>query len=470
MQFFYIRRIIRIFFSLGAILLILVQCSSSDGDTANTPDLSGDSQASSSALETATTSPMSAESSTNSAESSSPVSADSSTNSAESTELSFDGEFSSFAEFLDVIDQTSNTDQKNALVNEFMEWAGSAGFPHIEGDSAYFIYRGVVQNQITVPGDFNEWETSADAMTHLVGTDFWYLEKVFPRDARLDYKFIVDNEWQLDSLNPYKMSGGFGTNSMIMMPDYVPPPEVEYYDSIPHGRLDDFMVTSSVYGGENRQVFVYLPAGYDSTTIEYPSLYIQDGGEYLTLAHFNNVVDYLLSENAIAPVILVLVPPIDRMTEYALNDQYLEFLTGEVLPEIEARYRVIQTADQRGIMGASLGGLTSLYAIAGYSDLFGKCAGQSSALWWDDWKIYESITAALATAKPPVQFYLDCGTFESLLAENQTMRDMLQGWGYSVTYHEYHEGHSWGNWRAHLDEILTTFWPAGAEPARLSKK
>jgi len=68
--------------------------------------------------------------------------------------------------------------------------------------------------------------------------------------------------------------------------------------------------------------------------------------------------------------------------------------------------------------------------------------------------------------KRAVVFYLDVGTYETnlsgfnLLASNRQMREALTDKGYTVQYQEVHEGHSWGNWRAHLDDALKFFWGA----------
>jgi hypothetical protein len=39
------------------------------------------------------------------------------------------------------------------------------------------------------------------------------------------------------------------------------------------------------------------------------------------------------------------------------------------------------------------------------------------------------------------------------------MRDSLIADGYEIEWNEWPEGHSWGSWRAHLDNALTYFFP-----------
>jgi enterochelin esterase family protein len=73
----------------------------------------------------------------------------------------------------------------------------------------------------------------------------------------------------------------------------------------------------------------------------------------------------------------------------------------------------------------------------------------------EDGRLIATVSSA---PRKPVDAYLDCGTFEKLLDSNRAMHEALYAKGYRVGYKEYNEGHSWGNWRAHIDEALTFFW------------
>ena len=50
------------------------------------------------------------------------------------------------------------------------------------------------------------------------------------------------------------------------------------------------------------------------------------------------------------------------------------------------------------------------------------------------------------------------------LAANRRLRDALTARGYEFVYAEYPEGHTWGNWRAHLVGALRHFFPAEGRP------
>lgn len=64
-----------------------------------------------------------------------------------------------------------------------------------------------------------------------------------------------------------------------------------------------------------------------------------------------------------------------KMFEYEINsDNYLHFLTEELKPYVDANYATYTDAKHTAIMGSSMGGLISMYAICEYPDIFGSAA------------------------------------------------------------------------------------------------
>lgn len=365
----------------------------------------------------------------------------------------------SFRDFLSRIENTPEDTRQN-LIDEFMSYVSYGGFPMVEDSAVYFVYRGEVKNSIFVAGDFNGWDPSRDRMKQIAGTDLFYRVYNFPLDARLDYKFVKDGQWILDPLNPRTVMGGFGPNSELRMPQYQPSPEIQYYSDIPHGKVEETSLSSSL---GKRSIHVYLPYGYSNSN-RYPVLYVQDGGDYLRFAKLKNVADYLLARAEIEPLIIVLVDPLYRNREYAMDEVYRKFVIDRLVPFINTSYSTIDSPSARCIMGASLGGLISLYIAIKNPDCFGNCATQSAPFGYDDGAILSMIRQG---EKKPINLYIDCGTFEAemaghnILKENREAKECLISKGYKLTYHEYNEGHSWGNWRAHLDDILKTFFAQG---------
>ncbi len=69
-----------------------------------------------------------------------------------------------------------------------------------------------------------------------------------------------------------------------------------------------------------------------------------------------------------------MIEPEDRTAEYWFNERYETFLLQEVMKVIERDYRETQ---ERGLWGASLGGLVAIWLAWRNSDLFSKVASQS---------------------------------------------------------------------------------------------
>lgn len=161
---------------------------------------------------------------------------------------------------------------------------------------------------------------------------------------------------------------------------------------------------------DSRQVDVWLPAGYDSTESQrYSVLYMHDGQNLFDTAtsygarewKVDEMVTSLIEKGQIDSCIVVGIwnTP-KRFLEYApdgpfqllpdsvkttvrnefqggdatLSDGYLRFVVEELKPFIDNRYKTRADRAHTFIMGSSMGGLISLYALAVYPDVFGGAA------------------------------------------------------------------------------------------------
>ena len=128
---------------------------------------------------------------------------------------------------------------------------------------------------------------------------------------------------------------------------------------------------------------IYLPWGYRDTRERYKTLYVQDGLDYLNLGKINEIVDAMIDEKEIAPIVMVLAPPVDRDKEYLANADFARAFATELVPAIDAKYRTKADGGSRAVMGSSLGGLISIMIAGQYPQVFANCAGQSSAIFAD---------------------------------------------------------------------------------------
>ena len=179
------------------------------------------------------------------------------------------------------------------------------------------------------------------------------------------------------------------------------------------GRIVRYPDFSSEYI-RSRNVDVWLPPSYDSQPDKnYPVLYMHDGQNLFedTLAGFgtewgiDEAITTLSAEGKIPECIVVGIwnTP-NRYPEYqpqkpygkldpeyrkevtelygaeAVSDSYLRFLTSELKPFVDSVFRTLPGRETTFIMGSSMGGLVSIYALCEYQDLFAG-AGCLSTHW-----------------------------------------------------------------------------------------
>lgn len=168
-----------------------------------------------------------------------------------------------------------------------------------------------------------------------------------------------------------------------------------------------------------RDIYVYLPPGYNKARNHYPVLYIHDGQnlfdpERAFLGQTWNAektLNELIQKKLIKPLIVVAIDnTAARMDEYVPErgaKEYLEFLVREVKPRVDRSFRTKSEAEFTGILGSSLGGLVSLYAGVIMPHHFGLVGALSPSIWWNERSMLERVRVS---EKLPQKIYLDSGT------------------------------------------------------------
>lgn len=337
--------------------------------------------------------------------------------------------------------------------------------PLIFGDVAVFLYRGEATS-VAWLGDFTAWRGGAPLAGERTGqTDIWVAEQRFPPDARFDYQVRVDDRQINDPLNPLRQLGGYGANSTLRMPGYVLPPDIAVAEGVPRGVLSEPLLIESKHLGYTKRVTVYTPAGPPGGNAlrDLPVVYVTDGHEFShpEMGALPHILDNMIAHGRIAPVMAVFIDPrtVDtgenlRGPELLTNPRFQSFLTQELIPTIDARYPTRPAADARAIVGMSLGGLHATYTAMRQPDWFGL-AGLLSPYFQAKPAVLAEVEAA---PRQPVRLYVSQGTYDSDLANSRALRDILSAKGYPFLYLETNDGHSWGNWRGVLDDMLLYFF------------
>ena len=381
--------------------------------------------------------------------------------------------FESAGALLDSLDAASSiadADARDAALDAIWTDLRAAGqIPFAAGDSAVFLWRGVA-GQVAVAGDHTGWTPARSPLTRIGQGDVWARAERFPPASRLDYKLVLNgSNWILDPANPQQQWSGFGPNSELRMPEWVFPDETEIRPGAARGSLSAPLTMQSAAYGAPVVYRVYTPAAYDRLA-NLPVIYVTDGHEYADdrLGALRVVLDNLVASGEAEPAIVVFIDPRyngqnRRQAQYVQNEGFAAFVATELVPAIDAEYRTRADRDGRVILGTSLGGLFSASLGVQHPEVFGRIAIQSPAFWaganpewWTGPTIYEMVQASGAEWA----VHMVTGTINDTEDGARRMRDVMQARGLDLTYAEVPEGHSWGNWRANLDDMLRTLLPA----------
>ncbi len=320
----------------------------------------------------------------------------------------------------------------------------------IEKDKARFIYKGSMEN-VFLTGDFNNWHK--ERMIQISEND-WMLEKTFPQNARFDYKFIADGNEVLDTNNPFRSEGGFGFSSELRMPRFHYPASTKFYKDIPHGEIRKCMINDSLYFKYKRDFYLYLPY---KTENRLPVIVFQDGLEYILFGAAKNTLDYLIYKKEIPKIaaIFIDIRKENRMKEYSAHSKYSEFLAELAIPYMEKRSGI--KFSEKYAAGASLGGFVSIDALIKYPNIFNGALSQSGALLFPE-------DASFIPLKKK-RLYLDTGKYEThtdismnISYTNAFFARKFKKAGADVIFKKWNDGHSWGNWKAHLPIALKSLF------------
>ena len=343
--------------------------------------------------------------------------------------------------------------------------------PFAVADSVVFLWRGSAET-VAVAGDHTGWSPDAP-LARQGDSDLWLrLDRLAPA-ARIDYKLVVDgSDWTLDGANPHRQSGGAGPNSELRMPGWRAEPLTVPDSASPRGTLGpDATVSSAAYAAGPVRYRVWTPAGYTESADRLPVVYVTDGQEYAdaALGAMPAVLDNAIAQRLIEPCLAVFIDPRvggenRRQQQYVNNAGFAALVADALVPAVDAAYRTRADRSSRVVLGTSLGGLFSVFLGATHAETFGLLAVHSPAFWISEnaaWGAGPTIYAlAEQTAPGAVRVAMTAGTVHDTAEEARRMRDILAGRGDAVTYLEVPEGHSWGNWRAHIDDVLIPLIPA----------
>jgi enterochelin esterase-like enzyme len=290
---------------------------------------------------------------------------------------------------------------------------------------------------------------------------------------------------------------------------------------VPRGAVTRHTFHSAV-ADDDRDFFVYTPAGYDARRAQaYPVFYLlhglgDDAERWMNSGGANVILDNLIAEGKAVPMVVVTTlgygvnnGPAGAMAPENISG-YTEILLDEVMPMVDKAYNVAKNREQRAIAGLSMGGAETLYTGLNHLDKFAWLGSFSGA--YVMWPGANARTAAAPEAAPPpdtvagvvpagapaagtparggrggVQsmdeaafaknfptldakanarikmLWIACGTADSLIGVNRQFKRWLKSKNVQFTEQEVPDiGHVWPLWRQNLtDMVQKLFQPKG---------
>jgi putative tributyrin esterase len=222
---------------------------------------------------------------------------------------------------------------------------------------------------------------------------------------------------------------------------------------------------------------VLLPHDY-RTGRSFPVLYLLHGlyGDYTNWDKKTGFESY-----AKAMPFLIVMP--DANDSWYTNsatvprDKFEDYITKDVISEIDAKYRTIREKRARAIAGLSMGGYGAVKLAIRHPDLFGFAASLSGAFnaprnldhlrpefrakllevfgkARNHARRENDVFQLLKTANDYPYFYLACGTEDFFLDTNSALAAQLSSQKVPYEYHETTGGHTWEYWDSALGPML----------------
>jgi enterochelin esterase-like enzyme len=218
--------------------------------------------------------------------------------------------------------------------------------------------------------------------------------------------------------------------------------------------------------------------------------YTDDETGWTQFGEVKRIVQQQNTNISVAPMIIVMP---DAGVDWYINSydgktRYEDFFIEELIPFIEAEYRVRSKKEFRAVAGLSMGGHGALIYSLKHPDMFAAAAPLSAAVWTEeeimensqeDWDRYfgfiygEGLSgkkrmsthlrnnSALflvedgdAELLKSVRFYIDCGDDDFLIKGNMALHALMIDKQIPHEFRVRDGSHNWTYWRTALPDVL----------------
>lgn len=250
---------------------------------------------------------------------------------------------------------------------------------------------------------------------------------------------------------------------------------------------------------------VYLPDGYETSTLRYPVFYLLHGhngslNDWSVSGHIQATTDGLIKNGEIPPTIIVM--PDAGMSWYVDRKENMETaILRDLIPDVEARFRTIASREGRVIGGLSMGGYGSLRFALKYPEKFAAAALLSPAIYDPEppeesgarragvfgaeaydgaiWKglNYPTLWDAYLAKKQPVPMFINSGDDDDFMIEAEATKlySLLRSHRQPAELRIVNGTHTWPVWEATIGDAMKYIYryvsrPTLATPAEPTRK
>ncbi|EAZ83201.1 esterase [Algoriphagus machipongonensis] len=322
-------------------------------------------------------------------------------------------------------------------------------------------------NKVEVNGS---WMGFGDRLPLAKGENGIWSVSVDPLESSMyHYNFFIDGVSAIDPTNPEALRDGTRYASLLIVPG--DGAKVFQLNETPHGDVSKVWYQSPSLESY-RRMYVYTPPGYETSTQDYPVLYLLHGAggdedAWTALGRANYILDNLIAEGKAKPMLIVMtngnawqtstlrnkpgIGAITRETYGQFQGKFEKSLVEDVVPYIEKNYRVIKSKDGRALAGLSMGGAHTITASIEYPGTFGYIGVFSSGIFDANADMAEMEMKFAALKSSNVQkYWVGCGVDDFVMESNKRLLSVLEKVDFEHEYYESEGGHTWANWRDYL--------------------
>ena len=224
--------------------------------------------------------------------------------------------------------------------------------------------------------------------------------------------------------------------------------------NVPHGAMS-MVYYQSKTTGQTRRMHVWTPAGYVKSKAKLPVFYLLHGGGdvdsgWPVIGCAGAILDNLLAEGKMVPMIVVM--PDASLPQGTFTSELID----DIMPYIEANYRVKTGNANTALAGLSMGGIHILDILSKYPTLFKYVNIMSSGFFVRDDAARVANEAKLAAVadqlKKNVSYlrFTQGGPEDIAYQNGMKTLDIFRKYEIPFEYSEMPGGHNWYVWRFDL--------------------